>query len=115
MRVYANLDHQTLYPAAAPQPSVALPPDPTAGRRLRLGYKLTLVSAPAGFGKTTLVSDWLHQLAGKQGSKGAGGVKSNSFFVYRCSNEYFESVARASLCPTRQRIGMCWLRVKIIF
>lgn len=26
---------------------------------LRLGRKLTLVSAPAGFGKTTLVSEWL--------------------------------------------------------
>jgi LuxR family maltose regulon positive regulatory protein len=28
---------------------------------LRLGHKLTLVSAPAGFGKTTLVSGWIHQ------------------------------------------------------
>lgn len=27
-----------------------------------LGRKLTLVSAPAGFGKTTLVSEWCHQL-----------------------------------------------------
>jgi len=24
--------------------------------------KLTLISAPAGFGKTTLISSWLHQL-----------------------------------------------------
>ena len=29
-----------------------------------LHRKLTLVSAPAGFGKTTLVSDWLRQLDG---------------------------------------------------
>ncbi len=29
---------------------------------LRLGRKLTLVSATAGFGKTTLVSEWLHHL-----------------------------------------------------
>jgi LuxR family maltose regulon positive regulatory protein len=28
---------------------------------LDLGRKLTLVSAPAGFGKTTLVADWLRQ------------------------------------------------------
>ena len=28
---------------------------------LRLGHKLTLISAPAGYGKTTLVSGWVHQ------------------------------------------------------
>ncbi len=27
----------------------------------QLGHKLTLISAPAGFGKTTLVSEWVHQ------------------------------------------------------
>jgi LuxR family maltose regulon positive regulatory protein len=30
--------------------------------------KLTLVSAPAGFGKTTLISSWVHQLADEQTS-----------------------------------------------
>lgn len=29
---------------------------------LRLGRPLTLVSAPAGYGKTTLIAAWLHQL-----------------------------------------------------
>ena len=29
-------------------------------QRLKLGSKLTLLSAPAGFGKTTLVTNWLH-------------------------------------------------------
>jgi LuxR family maltose regulon positive regulatory protein len=28
---------------------------------LQLGHKLTLVSAPAGFGKTTLLSEWAVQ------------------------------------------------------
>jgi LuxR family maltose regulon positive regulatory protein len=32
---------------------------------LALGHHLFLVSAPAGFGKTTLVSDWLAHLAGR--------------------------------------------------
>ncbi len=30
-------------------------------RKLELGSKFTLLSAPAGFGKTTLVSNWLHE------------------------------------------------------
>ncbi len=31
---------------------------------LRLGHRLTLVSAPAGFGKTTLLSDWIGRRQG---------------------------------------------------
>lgn len=29
---------------------------------IQLGHKLTLISAPAGFGKTTLASEWIHSL-----------------------------------------------------
>src|SRR5262245_39482189 len=31
-----------------------------------LGRKLTLISAPAGFGKTTLITSWLHRLDDRQ-------------------------------------------------
>ena len=36
---------------------------------LQFGHKLTLVSAPAGFGKTTLVSEWVNQKAEGGGMK----------------------------------------------
>jgi LuxR family transcriptional regulator, maltose regulon positive regulatory protein len=42
-----------------PQPSVVLRPRLIERLNEGLHRKLTLVSAPAGFGKTTLVSDWL--------------------------------------------------------
>jgi LuxR family maltose regulon positive regulatory protein len=42
---------------------------------LRLGHKLTLVSAPAGFGKTTLLSEWIHsRTAGAKPGRSAPGV-----------------------------------------
>jgi hypothetical protein len=51
-----------------------LVPRPHLIERLNEGLsrKLTLISAPAGFGKTTLVSYWLQQLAGEQESRGTG-------------------------------------------
>jgi LuxR family maltose regulon positive regulatory protein len=39
---------------------------------LRLQRKLTLVSAPAGFGKTTLLSEWIHGRAGGLSPRDAG-------------------------------------------
>jgi len=40
---------------------------------LRSGRKLTLISAPAGFGKTTLLSEWIQAMgAGGTGVDGAG-------------------------------------------
>ena len=49
----------------APRPNYV--PRPRLIEKLNQGLtaKLTLLAAPAGFGKTTLVSAWLHQLAGQ--------------------------------------------------
>jgi LuxR family maltose regulon positive regulatory protein len=51
-----------------PLPRPNLVPRPRLIRRLeeglRLGHRLTLVSAPAGFGKTTLLSEWIGQCEG---------------------------------------------------
>jgi LuxR family transcriptional regulator, maltose regulon positive regulatory protein len=55
---------------SVPLPRPSLVPRPRLSERLRegLGCKLTLVSAPAGFGKTTLLSTWL---AGSSGDRSA--------------------------------------------
>jgi len=48
-----------------PRPRSNLVPRPDLIARLNAGLrgKLTVVSAPAGFGKTTLLSEWIHQKA----------------------------------------------------
>jgi LuxR family maltose regulon positive regulatory protein len=45
-----------------PPPRAELVARPRLVERLNAGldHKLTLVSAPAGYGKTTLLADWLH-------------------------------------------------------
>ena len=43
-------------PNLVPRPQLVL----QLNQKLEFGSKLTLLSAPAGFGKTTLVSNWLH-------------------------------------------------------
>jgi LuxR family maltose regulon positive regulatory protein len=50
-----------------PPPRPSLVPRPRLIERLNAGLhrRLTLVSAPAGFGKTTLLSEWASQRAGE--------------------------------------------------
>jgi ATP/maltotriose-dependent transcriptional regulator MalT len=49
-----------------PQAAIEFVPRPHLTARLDKGVrrKLTLVSAPAGFGKSTLVADWIHHRGG---------------------------------------------------
>lgn len=62
-----------------PAPTLDLVSRPLLDQRLEagLGRRLTLVSAPAGFGKTTLVSSWLRRALSGAGSGhgAAGGLK----------------------------------------
>ena len=48
-----------------------LVPRPRLIERLNAGLhrKLTLVSAPAGFGKTTLLSEWVHAVGARQAAR----------------------------------------------
>ncbi len=57
----------------SPRPELVLRPRliERLNEGLRSGRKLSLISAPAGFGKTTLVSSWIDHLAGGQRSRGA--------------------------------------------
>ncbi len=51
--------HQTLYPPSRPNLPPRLRLIEKLNQGLRLGCTLTLISVPAGFGKTTLVTVWL--------------------------------------------------------
>jgi LuxR family maltose regulon positive regulatory protein len=58
----------------SPRPKVVLRPRlvERLNEGLSAGRKLTLISAPAGFGKTTLVSEWLSALTPSPSPKGRG-------------------------------------------
>jgi LuxR family maltose regulon positive regulatory protein len=61
-----------------PPPQPGWVPRPRLLERLDhgLGRRLTLVSAPAGFGKTTLIASWLHRLLQRQGAESDAGQHS---------------------------------------
>jgi LuxR family maltose regulon positive regulatory protein len=52
-----------------PRPNLVPRPDLIAQLNAGLSGKLTVVSAPAGFGKTTLLSEWIHRMAKSEGVK----------------------------------------------
>ncbi len=56
-----------LQPAQA-RPKLVARPRLTARLVREAGHKLTLISAPAGFGKTTLLVEWLRERADEEGS-----------------------------------------------
>ena len=61
-----SLVYTKLRPSQARQELVARP-RLTAKLEREAGRKLTLISAPAGFGKTTLLVEWLRELATAKG------------------------------------------------
>src|ERR671910_2096212 len=63
----ASLVFTKLRPSQARSNLVARP-RLTARLEREAGHKLTLISAPAGFGKTTLLVEWLRERAGGEGS-----------------------------------------------
>ena len=56
---YANFSHKTVHPPASTKSCAPSPADRADERWSPSGCKLTLISASAGFGKTTLVSEWV--------------------------------------------------------
>jgi LuxR family maltose regulon positive regulatory protein len=78
------------------RPSRVARPGLVARLNRALSGKLTLVSAPAGFGKTTLVADWLHQVDRPSAwlSLDEGENDPNRFLIY--------------LTATLQRIDNTW-------
>lgn len=67
------------------RPKVVHRPHLIARLNAGLHGKLTLISAPAGFGKTTLVSEWIHQKAeagGRQGEGGTAALHPSSFIPH---------------------------------
>jgi LuxR family maltose regulon positive regulatory protein len=69
MQQYPILKTKLHIPPVRPDPSTGLRPRLVSRPRLSeqlnagLNRKLTLISAPAGFGKTTLVAEWVHNLS----------------------------------------------------
>ena len=59
INVRSDLGHETVHPPTSAWHCPPPPPDRAAERGAGKGCKLTLISASAGFGKTTLVSEWI--------------------------------------------------------
>ncbi|MGB3715367.1 MAG: LuxR C-terminal-related transcriptional regulator [Candidatus Promineifilaceae bacterium] len=87
-----------------PQPRPNLVPRPRLIERLDQGlernYKLSLVCAPAGFGKTTLITDWI-QKSEKTGRRMADEEVSPSSLAFQPSNVAWLSLDKNDNDPVR--------------
>jgi LuxR family maltose regulon positive regulatory protein len=87
-----------------PSPRPQLVPRPRLLTRLNegLSHKLILISAPAGFGKTTVLSEWLHQLKDEGGRmKDEERIFHPSSFILHPSRVAWLSLDEGDNDPTR--------------
>ncbi len=85
------------------RPTLVRRPHLLARLNAALAHKLTLISAPAGYGKTTLVSEWIHQKdeGGRMEDGSRQAALHPSFFILHPSRIAWLSLDEGDNDPTR--------------